>query len=406
MQREDFPLLQNNLDLCYLDNAATTQKPAAVINALSDYYCNSNANVHRGIYKLSEQATAAYETARATVADFIKANPQEISFNSGTTMGINLLSAYYFANKLTASDTILLTKMEHHSNIVPWQQLAKKTGSQLKFLNIKDDFTLDLQELQSILRNNHVAVFSLVHISNVLGTINPIKEIISMVNEISPMTVVVVDAAQSLAHLPLDVRALNCDFLVASGHKAYGPTGIGFLYAKQELLVQAEPFFTGGGMIETVTENLTTYTSLPERNEAGTPNIAGAIGFASALNYIKQIGFEKIIAHEQALTKQLVAGLKAIPEIKLYHCQQSGFSCGAGVVSFTIDKIHAHDLAQILDTSNIAVRAGHHCTQILHRDVLKITASTRASIALYNTSEDVEKLITAIKTAVGAGLFR
>lgn len=402
--RQDFPLLDTYPQLAYLDNAATTQKPQAVITAINDYYCKTNANVHRGIYKLSEAATIAYENSREVVADFISAEPSEIIFTSGTTASINLLAQYYFAKRVKSDEVILLSVQEHHSNILPWQQLANTNGNQLKYIPLTTELELNLTALTEILKTEKIAVLSLNHISNVLGSINPINEIVRITRKYSPKTKIVIDAAQSLAHQPIDVKAMDCDFLVASAHKAYGPTGIGFIYAKQELLADAEPFFTGGGMIAEVNEQFSTYTTGVEKFEAGTPNIAGAIGFAAAIKYITQIGWDNIMQHEKELTEKLMQGLKEISALTVYGT--NNIANKSGVFSFNLAQVHPHDLAQILDQDEVAIRAGHHCAQILHKKILNVPASCRASLAIYNTAEDIDQLISALKAISITGLSR
>lgn len=402
--RQDFPLLNTYPQLAYLDNAATTQKPQAVITAINDYYCKTNANVHRGIYKLSEAATIAYENSREVVADFISAEPTEIIFTSGTTASINLLAQYYFAKRVKSDEVILLSVQEHHSNILPWQQLANTNGNQLKYIPLTTELELNLTALTEILKTEKIAVLSLNHISNVLGSINPINEIVRITRKYSPKTKIVIDAAQSLAHQPIDVKAMDCDFLVASAHKAYGPTGIGFIYAKQELLADAEPFFTGGGMIAEVNEQFSTYTTGVEKFEAGTPNIAGAIGFAAAIKYITQIGWDNIMQHEKELTEKLMQGLKEISALTVYGT--NNIANKSGVFSFNLAQVHPHDLAQILDQDEVAIRAGHHCAQILHKKILNVPASCRASLAIYNTAEDIDQLISALKAISITGLSR
>lgn len=401
--RQDFPLLRNYENLVYLDNAATTQKPQSMINAISNYYNKTNANVHRGIYRLSEEATFAYENARSVIANFINAATSEIIFTSGTTAGINLIAQFYFKKQINADSVILLSILEHHSNILPWQQIAKDTDAKLVYIPLNEDLELDIDRFTEILKTEKVAILSLSYIGNVLGNINNLEEIVNIVREISPQTKVVIDAAQALAHLPIDVKRLDCDFLVASAHKAYGPTGIGFIYAKQDILEEAEPFFTGGGMIGEVTEYASTFATGTEKFEAGTPNISGAIGFAAAIEYIKNIGWDAIITHEKALTQQLLQGLENIKSIAVYGSK--GHANRAGVISFNMAQVHPHDLAQLLDQEEIALRAGHHCAQILHKKLLKVPASCRASIAIYNDEKDITRLISALKKIEKAGLF-
>jgi cysteine desulfurase / selenocysteine lyase len=398
MNKADFPIFKTFPELCYLDNAATSQKPQQVITAISDFYTSANANVHRGIYALSETATQEYEAARATVAKFINAETAEVIFNSGTTAGINMLAEYYFAPKLKTDDVILVSDMEHHSNLIPWQQLLKKTGIKLAFLPLTSQFTLNLNGLKEMLQKQPVKVVSLTFVSNVLGTINPIKDICTLIKAVSPQTLIVVDAAQEVPHLKLDVKDLGCDFLVFSGHKMLGPTGIGVLWGKQKLLEQSEPWFTGGGMIESVNRENSTWTSSPEKFEAGTPNIEGAIGLAHAIDYLEKISLQKIKTYEGKLIRLMLTKLLEIPELTLYGpADINDISNRGAVFSFNLKGIHAHDLAQLLDYDQIAVRAGHHCCQILHREVLGIPASVRASLYFYNDDEDIEKLYLSLK---------
>jgi len=398
MNKADFPIFKTFPELCYLDNAATSQKPQQVITAINDFYTSANANVHRGIYTLSESATRKYEAARTTVAKFINAETSEIVFTSGTTAGINMLAEYYFAPRLKADDVILLSDMEHHSNLIPWQQLIKKTGIKLAFLPLTSQFTLNLSGLKEMLQKQPVKVVSLTFMSNVLGTINPIKDICTLIKTVSPQTLIVIDAAQAVPHQKLDVKDLGCDFLVFSGHKILGPTGIGVLWGKQQLLEQSEPWFTGGGMIESVNRENSTWTSNPEKFEAGTPNIEGAIGLAQAIDYLKKISLQKIKTYEGKLIRLMLTKLLEIPELTLYGpANINDISNRGAVFSFNLKGIHAHDLAQLLDYDQIAVRAGHHCCQILHREVLGIPASVRASFYFYNDEEDIEKLSLSLK---------
>lgn len=400
---QDFPLLKNLPELSYLDNAATTQKPQIVIDSIVNYYAKSNANVHRGIYKLSENATIAYESARETIAKFINAETEEVIFTSGTTASINLLANYYFQPLVNSTDTILLTELEHHSNILPWQQISKTTGAKLKYLPIDANYQLDLAKLEQILTSENVAVFSVTHCSNVTGVINPIEDIIATVNRISPNTKIVIDAAQSLAHLPIDVKSLGCDFLVASGHKAYGPTGVGIIYGKKDLLEKSPPFFTGGGMIAEVNKFESSYATGAQKFEAGTPNIAGVIGFEAAIKYIQNIGWKNILEHEVNITNSLFEKLKAIPTLTIYG--PTDVNNRLGVFSFNIKNIHPHDLAQLMDQDDIAIRAGHHCTQILHKKIFKVSATCRASIAIYNEEKDITKLATSLEKISKSNLF-
>jgi cysteine desulfurase / selenocysteine lyase len=377
--KEDFPILKN---LVYLDNAATTQKPIQVIQAITNFYQNNNANIHRGIYDLSEQATIEYEKARATVANFINANSREIIFTSGTTAGINMLAS---SLQLNEGDEIVLTEMEHHSNILPWQRLAKQQKLVIKYIPIKEDFTLDLEMAKQLITNK-TKIVAVTHISNVLGTINNINELTQLAHNQGAQ--IVIDAAQSIAHLPINVKQLNVDYLLFSGHKMYGPTGIGILYGKEQLLTQLQPSILGGGMVQEVTKDSAIFQDIPSKFEAGTPPIAQAIGLAAAIKYI-QPKLEKIQQHEQELIKYATEQLQTIPNIKLYH--------NAGpVISFTIQNIHPHDVAEILNRNNIAIRAGHHCAQPLHQ-ALNLQSTSRISLAIYNTKEDINALIKGLK---------
>ncbi|MCU0497938.1 MAG: cysteine desulfurase [Anaerolineae bacterium] len=393
--RADFPILHQlhhaDVPLTYLDNAASTQKPQAVIHALSDYYSRYNANVHRGIHKLSEEATAAYEGARKKLQKFIHAKSyREILFTSGTTEGINLVAQTWGRANLQAGDLVILTEMEHHSNIVPWQILAAEKGFNLRYLPILPDGTLDLGVYEALLRDHPVKLVSLVHGSNVLGTINPIETIITQAHARGAR--VLVDAAQTAPHLPLDVQALDVDFLAFSGHKMLGPTGIGVLYGKRALLEAMPPWMGGGDMIAEVRLEGSTWNELPYKFEAGTPHIAGAIVLGHAVDYLHQVGIDAIHAHVEALTQYALEKLRAFPRLTIYgDAPKRG-----GVAAFSLAGIHAHDLAQLLDQEGIAVRAGHHCTQPLHRK-LDLAATTRASFYLYNTFEEVDRLIRALE---------
>ena len=395
MNKEDFPLLKKNI--VYLDNSATTQKPQLVIDAINNYYINSNANVHRGIYSLSEEATRQYEEARNVVAEFIHADSKEVIFTSGTTDGLNMVADLLnYNNIIKDSDTILLTVFEHHSNFLPWQKLAQKNHSKLELTTITKDYEIDINDMLAKVSRLKPKIIAISNISNVLGTIVPIKEIVLGIREISPNTIVVVDAAQSIAHIKIDVKSLDCDFLAFSGHKVYGPTGIGVLYGKESILKSLLPVRLGGGIIEKVTVEESTFTDIPHRFEAGTPNIEGAIGLKSALEYINKTGFDKIIKYEKELSDYTYQKLNGIDGIKLYSTSRNN---RIGVFAFNIEGIHPHDLAQILDESNICVRAGHHCAQILHREVLGVNASIRASVSFYNDSDDIDLLVTKIEEA-------
>lgn len=397
--RADFPILQQEhhagVPLVYLDSTATSQKPRQVIDTITDYYTRYNANVHRGIYALSEAATAAYEDARKKVRRFINAaNKREVIFTRGTTESINLVAQTWGRANLSAGDTVLSTVMEHHSNIVPWQILSAEKGFDLRFISLTPDGQLDLDSFERLLKANNVKLVTLVHISNVLGTINPVKHIIQRAHEAGAL--VLIDAAQSAPHLKLDVQDLDADFVVFSGHKMLGPTGIGILYGKRDLLEAMPPWQGGGDMIATVELCGSTWNELPYKFEAGTPSIAEAIALGAAVDYLESVGMDAIHAHEQSITAHALNQLMEIEDLKIYgplDAEKRG-----GVVAFTLNGIHAHDLAQSLDAEGIAVRAGHHCAQPAH-DWMKATATARASFYLYNTFEEVDKLAAALEKA-------
>lgn len=394
--RSDFPILSrrvNGRPLVYLDNAATTQKPRSVIAAEVEAYERFNANVHRAIHTLGEEATARYEGARAAAAAWIGApDPACCVFVRNTTEGINLVAYAWARPRLGPGDEIVVTPMEHHSNLIPWQQAAQATGARLRFIPLRADGTLDLGALEGLLgpRTRLVAV---THVSNVLGTINPVREIAARAHAAGAP--VLVDAAQSVPHLPTDVRELDCDFLAFSGHKVYGPTGIGVLYGKRQLLEETEPFMGGGEMILEVQFERATWNELPWKFEAGTPNIAGAVGLHAALDYLRGIDFQAAVAHERALTAYAMERLGAIPGLTIYGPRGER----GAVVAFNLEDVHPHDLSQVLDQDGIAIRAGHHCTQPLHRQVFGVAASARASFAFYNTRDEVDALGRAVEKA-------
>ena len=392
--RADFPILAEKVHgdepLAYLDNAASTQRPVAVMQAMDEAYEHYYANVHRGIHTLSELSTEKFEAAREAVRRFINARSiLEIVFTSGTTAAINLVARSWGDANLRAGDEILLTEMEHHSNIVPWHQLAARTGCQVRFLPITDQGQLRLDLLDEFLtpRTRLVAVAA---VSNVLGVMNPIAQIAARVH--SAGALLLVDAAQSVPHAITDVQALDCDFLAFSGHKMLGPTGIGVLYGREELLLDMPPFLGGGGMIGTVTKEGFTSAELPAKFEAGTPPIVEVIGLAASITYLEGVGLDRIHLHEQCLVRRAHELLAELGGVRLIGPPPEE---KAGIVSFTVDGIHAHDVAQLLDRRGVAVRAGHHCTMPLHAR-LKITASNRASFYLYNTLEEVERLATTL----------
>ena len=386
----DFPIL--NGGLIYLDNASTTQKPYCVIEAISNFYRFSNSNVHRGVYSLSEKATEAYEGVRDRVAKFLNAESRsEIIFTKGTTEGINLVASS-FGSRIKKGDEILVTEMEHHSNIVPWQILCEKTGAKLRVVPMNVRGELDMEKFRRML-NKNTRMVAVVHVSNSLGTINPVKKIVAAAHEKN--IPVLVDAAQSVQHMKIDVQDLDCDFLVFSGHKIYGPTGIGVLYGKEKILEKMPPYQGGGDMILKVSFKKTIYNVLPYKFEAGTPNIEGVIGLGAAIHYIEKIGWEKIAAIDQELleyaTDQLnkIRGLKIIGNAKMK----------GPVISFVIEGIHPHDIGTFLDNEKICVRTGQHCTEPV-MDKFKIPATTRVSFALYNTKDEIDALVVAIEKLI------
>ena len=384
--RKDFPIFATEPPLAFLDNAASTQTPRPVVEAMDAYYDTYRSNIHRGIYRISEEATAQYERAREKVAAVINApRTRQVIFTRNTTESINLV-AYSWGNaNIREGDEIILTIMEHHSNLVPWQLLAQRTGATLRFLEITDEGLLDFTQLHNLLTEKTKLV-AMGHVSNVLGTINPIQSVIVAAHAVGAK--VIVDAAQSVPHFPVDVQQLNCDFLAFSGHKMCGPTGIGVLYGKSELLEEMPPFLGGGSMIRSVERDVSSYAELPAKFEAGTPSIAEAIGLGHAVDYITQTNLAALHVHEQELLKYAHQRLAEIEGITLYGPAPHQ---KAGVISFNMEGIHPHDVAGILDTHSIAVRAGHHCAQPLMKR-LDVIATVRASFYLYNTIEDVDRL--------------
>jgi cysteine desulfurase / selenocysteine lyase len=395
--RADFPILHqmhhNDVTLVYLDNAATSQKPRQVIEALDRYYRQYNANVHRGIHKLSEEATAAYEAARIRIRRFINAaSKREIIFTRGTTEGINLVAQTWGRAVLRPGDVILSTQMEHHSNIVPWQMLAAEKGVTLRYIPVLSDGILDLDAFRTLLRDESVKLVTVMHVSNVLGTINPVGDMIRQAHEVGAL--VMVDAAQSAPHVPLDVQALDVDFLVFSGHKMLGPTGSGVLYGKQAHLDSMPPWMGGGDMISRVRLEGSEWSELPYKFEAGTPPIAEIIGLGHAVEYLTALGLDRIQAHEHMLIEYALNRLSEVSGITLYGPDTA--EKGA-VATFTLDGIHAHDVAQLLDNQGIAIRVGHHCAMPLH-ECLGIPATARASFYLYNTRAEVDALVSGLRS--------
>jgi len=393
--RADFPILQKKIHehpLVYLDSAASAQKPQIVLDAMNDFYTGSYANIHRGVSTLAVAATDAYEAARQTVADCIHApSVDEVIFTRGTTESINLVAASWGRAHITAGDEIIVTLMEHHSNFVPWQQLAHETGAILRVAPLTPAGEMDMPAFTELL-SEQTKLVAVAHASNTLGTINPIREIADMAHAVGAL--VIVDGAQAVPHLAVDVQALGADFYTFSGHKVYGPSGIGVLWGRMSLLTDMPPYQTGGGMIERVTIEQTTFTDLPARFEAGTPPIVEAVGLAAALRYVTAIGFDAICAHENMLMQYATARLAEISGLHIIGQAASK----VGVISFVLDGVHAHDLGTILDDTGVVVRVGHHCTQPLLAS-LDMPATARASFGIYNTKQDVDTLIAGIQQA-------
>ena len=401
MRREDFPILQelvNNRPLVYLDNAATTQKPKAVLDAIMEGYSKWNANVHRGVHHLSQVATQKHEEARKKVAEWIHAqSEEEIVFTKGTTDSINMLAYSYGEAMVGEGDEIIISALEHHSNIVPWQMLCERKKAKLRVIPLKEDLSIDLAALEKLL-NDRTNLVSIAHVSNLLGIVNPVEEVIRLAHEKN--VAVCVDGAQSVPHLTVDVQLLDCDFLVFSAHKMYGPTGLGILYGKKEWLDKLPPAEGGGEMIEHVRFDGTTYNVLPYKFEAGTPNYIGSYAFGKAIEYMQTIGQEAIKVHEQKLTKYLEEQLVALPHVRVYAPGQEK----AGAVSFNLYQedgaiVHPFDVGVLLDRQGVAVRTGHHCAEPLI-DHLQVPGTVRASVALYNSQEDIDALISALKRAM------
>ena len=392
--RKDFPILSrkvNGYPLVYFDNAATSQTPQQVIDTISEYYSGYNANIHRGVHSLSQEATDAYEGARAKIQEhFNAAKAYEIIFTSGTTHAINLV-AHGFGSLVTEGDEILVSALEHHSNIVPWQMLCERTGAKMKVIPMDDDGILKMDKFEEFLSEKTKLVF-LNHVSNALGTINPIEKIIQKAHEVG--AAVLIDGAQAAPHLKADVQELDVDFYVVSAHKMCGPTGVGILYGKEEWLNKLPPYQGGGEMIATVTFEKTTYAGLPHKFEAGTPNICGGIAFGAALDYMNRIGFEKIAAYEHELLKYATEKLLEIDGLKIYGMSKEK----TAVISFNINDIHPYDIGTIIDKLGIAVRTGHHCAQPI-MDYFKIPGTVRASFSFYNTKEEIDAFVEAVKKA-------
>jgi len=399
--RADFPILHSCVHgkpLVYLDNAATSQKPIQVLNTLRDYYERYNANVHRGVHYLSALATEAYEGARDKVAVFVNAaSRDEIVYTRNASEAINLVAYSWGMSNLQPGDEIIISVMEHHSNIVPWQFVAQKTGALLKHVKLTETQELDLEDFKSLI-SDKTKLVAVVHVSNTLGCINPVEEMITIAHEYGAK--VLIDACQSVPHMPIDVQAMDCDWLVASGHKMCAPTGIGFLYGKLELLREMPPFLGGGEMIAEVFLDHSTYADLPHKFEAGTPAIGEAIALGAAVDYLSNIGMDKIYAYESELTAYLFEQLATIPQVRTYGPQPVvGGKNRAALAAFTVDDIHANDLSTLLDQEGVAIRSGHHCTQPLHR-YLNIPATARASLSFYNTRAEIEVFIKALKETI------
>ncbi|PRR90763.1 MULTISPECIES: cysteine desulfurase [unclassified Bacillus (in: firmicutes)] len=390
--REQFPILHqqvNGHDLVYLDSAATSQKPRVVIDAMNEYYRSYNSNVHRGVHTLGTKATDAYEGAREKVRAFIRASSvQEIIFTRGTTTALNTVAISYARANLKESDEIVITHMEHHANIIPWQQAAKATGATLKYIPLQEDGTLSLEDVKQTI-THQTKIVAVTHVSNVLGTINPIKEIAKIAHDHG--AIIVVDGAQSTPHMQIDVQDLDCDFFAFSGHKMCGPTGIGVLYGKKDLLNNMEPAEFGGEMIDFVDLYDSTWKELPWKFEAGTPIIAGAVGLGKAIDFLNDIGMEEVSRYEHQLATYALERFKELDGATVYGPQHR-----AGLVTFNLDDVHPHDASTVLDTEGVAIRAGHHCAQPLMK-WLGVSATARASFYLYNTEEEIDELIAALR---------
>jgi cysteine desulfurase/selenocysteine lyase len=395
--RADFPILQrqvNGRPLIYLDNAATTQKPRQVIDALVDFYTHTNANVHRGVHTLSVESTDLYEAARERIGRFVGArSPEELVFVRNTTEGLNLVAVCWGRANLQPGDEILATTLEHHSNLVPWQRVAQETGARIRLIHLTPDGTVDLQDFRQLL-GPRTRVVAIAHASNVLGTITDLAEVSELAHGVG--AIVVADGAQSVPNVPTDVASLGIDFLAFSGHKMLAPTGIGGLWGRRELLEAMPPFLGGGGMIREVFEDRATWAPLPEKFDAGTPNVADAIAFSVAVDYLEQLGMPNVRAHEIDVAGYALERLSAVPDVSVYGPRDPELR--TGVVSFNLDGVHPHDAGTVLDDAGIAVRAGHHCCQPLHR-TLDVAATLRASFYIYNTRDEVDALVDALGTA-------
>ena len=391
--KEDFPIFKNR-DIAYLDSGATAQKPQIVIDAINNFYDKFNANPHRGAYTLSVEATAVYEDTRAKIAKFINAkHPEEIIFSKNASESLNLLAYSYGLDNLKKGDDVVISIMEHHSNLVPWQFVTQKTGSELKYMYINDEFELSKEEIESKITDN-TKIVGITHVSNVLGTINNVKEIIKYAHKKG--AVVIVDASQSIPHMKIDVQDLDADFLVFSGHKMFAPLGIGVLYGKRELLNKMNPFLMGGDMIEYVYEQKTTFAPLPNKFEAGTQNVEGVVGLGAAIDYINSIDYDKIQEHDREIVEYAREKLSKLDYLDIYMTPNA--ENHSAVISFNIKGVHPHDVASILDSENVCVRSGNHCAQPLMR-FLGIDSTCRASFYIYNTKDDVDRLVAGIEKA-------
>jgi len=397
--QKDFPILQRKIHsdkrLVYLDNAATSQKPRAVIAAISNYYEQHNANVHRGVHQLGDESTKLFHESRHTIAEFFGAEPTEFIAVRNTTEAINQIAYTWGEKHVAAGDTILTTEMEHHSNIVPWQELAKRKGVRLEFANVNDEGKIDLQNLAQQLAAKKITLLAVTHISNTLGTRNPVEKIVELVRKTSPSTKILIDGAQAAPHIPVDFHKLNVDFYVVSAHKMLGPMGIGGLFVRQKILETLPPFLFGGGMINEVTKEKTTYAEdLEERFTAGTPDVAGLVGWAAACEYLRTIGMEKLAEYDYDLVAYVLEKLHEFPQIKIVGPLSANDRIGS--VAFIYDGVHAHDVGQILDSEGVAVRSGHHCTMPLHTK-FHWQATVRVSFQLYNTREDIDAFVNALR---------
>jgi cysteine desulfurase/selenocysteine lyase len=395
--RNDFPIFRkkiNGNELVYFDNASTTQKPYSVIDSISEFYSNYNSNIHRAVYQLAEEATNMYEQTRQKIANFINVRPEEIIFTRNTTESINLIAHSWARTNLKKDDVIVISEIEHHSNIVPWQILCQEIGTRLEYVGIDENGFLDLEYMIELISSRKVKLVSLSHMSNVLGTIVPIERIIKIAHEHN--IPVLVDGAQSVPHMPINVKKMDCDFLVFSAHKMLGPTGVGILYAKKEYLDKMNPFMSGGDMIKEVFKFHTNYNDVPYKFEAGTPNIADVVGFSAAIEYLEKIGMENIRKHEIYLTEYALESMSSLDYITVYGPRDTKYR--GGVISFNVADIHPHDLATIMNDHGIAIRSGHHCAQVLMQR-LDVPATSRASFYIYNTKEEIDKFVNAIKEA-------